>query len=201
LLPDHPEHEAATPWRLTIFHHGGEYLKLLEALEANAGRDVIDPYTRQLVRGLNRALTGMMAADEDRLWLAGTIGKTDDPSGRVSTVDAIDRTSSAGLSVKLMRDLVTRRPTFGIVLPKFWAQTEMPRLDLRPLLFEYLMRVANGSLPASFSRQCHQEIRHYALVATAAIRAIHVDEEPGPETVRMLSLGTQGEVQASRIEI
>ena len=83
----------------------------------------------------------------------------------------------------------------------FWAQTEMPRLDLRPLLFEYLMRVANGSLPASFSRQCHQEIRHYALDATAAIRAIHVDEEPGPETVRMLSLGMQGEVQASRIEI
>lgn len=201
LLPDHPGFDAAIPWRLTIFHHGGEYLRLLDALEANAGREVIDPFTRSLVRGLNRALTGMMAADEDHLWLSGTIGKTDDPSGRVSTVEAVDRTSTTNLSVKLTRDPVTRRPSFGVSTPKLWGQSKMPQLDLRPLLFEYLMRVANGSLPASFSRQCHQEIRHYALVATAAIRAMNADDEPGPEVVRMLSLGHQGEVQASRIEI
>lgn len=201
VLPDRPEIEAAIPWRLTIFHHGGEYLELLDALEAGAGRDVIDPFTRQLVRGLNRALTGMMASDEDRLWLAGTIGKTDDPSGRVSTVDAVDRTSSTGLSVKLTRDPVTRRPSFGVTPPAFMKHLKMPQLDLRPLLFEYLMRVANGSLPASFSRQCHQEIRHYALVATAAIRAMHAEDEPGPEVVRMLSLGAQGEVMAKGIEI
>ena len=201
LLPDHPDVEAATPWRLTIFHHGGEYLRLLDAFEAGAARDVTDPFTRQLVRGLNRALTGMMAADDNHLWLSGTIGKTDDPSGRVATVEAVDRTSSTNLSVKLSRDPVTRRPSLGVVVPKLWLQSKMPQLDLRPLLFEYLMRVANGSLPASFSRQCHQEIRHYALVATAAIRAMNVDDEPGPEVVRMLSLGAQGEVQASRIEI
>ncbi len=201
LLPEHPDFEAATPWRLTIFHHGGEYLRLLDALEAGAARDVTDPFTRQLVRGLNRALTGMMATDDNHLWLSGTIGKTDDPSGRVATVEAVDRTSTTNLSIKLSRDPVTRRPSLGVAVPKLWVQAKMPQLDLRPLLFEYLMRVANGSLPASFSRQCHQEIRHYALVATAAIRAMHTDDETGPEVVRMLSLGTQGEVQASRIEI
>jgi hypothetical protein len=201
LLPDQPEFEAATPWRLTIFHHGGEYLRLLDALEAHAGRDVTDAFTRQLVRGVNRALTGMMAADDNHLWLSGTIGKTDDLSGRVATVEAVDRTSATNLSVKLSRDPVTRRPSLGVAVPKLWVKSKMPQLDLRPLLFEYLKRVANGSLPASFSRQCHQEIRHYALVATAAIRALHVDDEPSPVVVRMLSLGTQGEVQASRIEI
>lgn len=201
LLPDHSKTEAATPWRLTIFHHGGQYLRLLDALNDDASRDVTDPFTRQLVRGLNRALTGMMATDDNHLWLSGNIGKTDDPSGRVSTVDAVDRTSSTNLSVKLSMDPVTRRPALGVAVPKMWGQLKMPQLDLRPLLFEYLMRVANGSLPASFSRQCHQEIRHYALVAIAAIRSIHADDDPGPEVVRMLSLGTQGELQASRIEI
>ena len=201
LLPEQPSFEAAIPWRLTIFHHGGEYLRLLDALEAGAARDITDPFTRQLVRGLNRALTGMMATDDNHLWLSGTIGKTDDPSGRVATVEAVDRTSTTSLSVKLSRDLVTRRPSLGVVVPKLWVQVKMPQLDLRPLLFEYLMRVANGSLPASFSRQCHQEVRHYALVATAAIRAMHADDEPDLEVVRMLSLGPQGEVQASRIEI
>lgn len=201
LLPDHQAIEAATPWRLTIFHHGGEYLRLMDSLDSNAGRDVTDPFTRHLVRGLNRALTGMMANDEDHLWLSGTIGKTDDPSGRVSTVESVDRTSSTNLSVKLSRDPVNGRPSLGVVVPSVWKPVKMPKLDLRPLLFEYLKRVANGSLPASFSRQCHQEIRHYALVATAAIKGVHVDEEPGPEVVRMLSLGAQGEIQASRIEI
>ena len=201
LLPDHPEVEAATPWRLTIFHHGGEYLRLLDALDDDAGRDITDPFIRQLVRGLNRALTGMMASDDNHLWLSGTIGKTDDPSGRVAIVDAVDRTSSTNLSVKLSKDPVTQRPALGIAVPKMWGESKMPQLDLRPLLFEYLMRVANGSLPASFSRQCHQEIRHYALVAIAAIRSMHSEDEPGPEVVRMLSLGAQGEVQASRIEI
>lgn len=201
LLPDHSRTEAATPWRLTIFHHGGQYLRLLDALNDHASRDVTDPFTRQLVRGLNRALTGMMATDDNHLWLSGNIGKTDDPSGRVSTVDAVDRTSSTNLSVKLSMDPVTRRPALGVAVPKMWGQLKMPQLDLRPLLFEYLMRVANGSLPASFSRQCHQEIRHYALVAIAAIRAIQADDDPGPEVVRMLSLGTQGELQSSRIEI
>ncbi|HEV2567866.1 hypothetical protein [Sphingomonas sp.] len=199
-LPEHPQREQASPWRLTIFHHGGEYLELLDALESKR-RDVTDRYTKQLVRGLNRALTGMMAADEDRLWLAGTIGKTDDPAGRVSIVDAVDRTSATSLSLKLALDPVTRRPAFGISPPAFFTHAKnMPQLDLRPLLFEYLMRVANGSLPASFSRQCHQEIRHYALVAVAAVRSL-VEREPGPEVVRMLALGTHGEIQASRIEI
>lgn len=200
-LPDDTKPEAAVPWRLTIFHHGGEYLQLLDALSNSGGREITDRFTRQLTRGLNRALTGMMAVDEDRLWLAGTIGKTDDPAGRVSTVDAVDRTSSTNLSLKLKLDSITRRPSFGVAPPSFIKGVTMPTLDLRPLLFEYLMRVANGSLPASFSRQCHQEIRHYALVATAAIRNLNTDEEPGPEVVRMLSLGAQGEVQASRIEI
>lgn len=199
-LPEHPQRELASPWRLTIFHHGGEYLELLDALEPER-REVTDRYTKQLVRGLNRALTGMMAADEDRLWLAGTIGKTDDPAGRVSIVDAVDRTSGASLSLKLTLDPVTRRPAFGVSPPAYLrGAAKMPQLDLRPLLFEYLMRVANGSLPASFSRQCHQEIRHYALIAVAAVRNL-VNAEPGPEVVRMLALGTHGEIQASRIEI
>lgn len=200
-LPDYPKPDTAMPWRLTIFHHGGEYLQLLDALSNGGDREMVDRFTRQIVRGLNRALTGMMATDEDQLWLAGTIGKTDDPAGRVSTVDAIDRKSNTNLSLKLRLDPHTRRPAFGVAPSPFMTNVKMPALDLRPLLFEYLMRVANGSLPASFSRQCHQEIRHYALVATAAIRNLHVDDELGAEVVRMLSLGMQGEVQAHRIEI
>jgi hypothetical protein len=201
-LPDRADREMETPWRLTIFHHGGEYLDLLSALRDGDGAQISDKYARQMIRGLNRAFTGMMASDQDKLWLAGTIGKTDDPSGRISTVDPISRSGSALLSVRLTLDQTSRRPALVIVPHKnLQPNGPMPPLDLKPLLFEYLMRVANGSLPASFSRQCHQEIRHFALVNMAEVRKIHASDEPGPEIVNVLSLSDQGEIQPSKIEI
>lgn len=201
-LPEKPPLEAASPWRLTIFQHGGEYLDLLDALISKKGKEVVDPFTRQLVRGLNRAFSGMMTNDEDRLWFAGTIGRTDDPSGRVSTISGVDRVTTSGVSVRLTLDPVTCRPTLGIALPKFMSGPPIRSLELRPLLFEYLMRVANGSLPASFSRQCQQEIRHFALSTTSSLRAMFDEEdENGREAVRILGLGSNGEIQPSVIEV
>lgn len=201
-LPDQAIREMESPWRLTIFHHGGEYLELLEALSGPSARDAADRYARQMVRGLNRAFTGMMASDEDKLWLAGTIGKTDDPSGRISVIDPVGRASNSLLTIRLFLDQTSRRPALAIVPHKNLQATEaMPALDLKPLLFEYLMRVANGSLPASFSRQCHQEIRHFALVNVTEIRKLLQDDEPGRDVVSVLSLSDQGEIQPSTIEI
>lgn len=201
-LPDQAAREMESPWRLTIFHHGGEYLELLEALGGQSPREAADRYTRQMIRGLNRAFTGMMASDEEKLWLAGTIGKTDDPSGRISVVDPVGRASSSLLTIRLFLDGTSRRPALGIVPHKNLRAAEaMPALDLKPLLFEYLMRVANGSLPASFSRQCHQEIRHFALVTVTEIRKLLVDDEPGRDVVSVLSLSDHGEIQPSTIEI
>jgi len=195
------EREMASPWRLSIFHHGGEYLKLLDALTKRAPRDVIDPYTRQLLRGLNRAFTGMMTIDDERLWLAGTIGKTDDPAGRISTVEPIDRTSTTSFNVRLVLDPVSRRPALRVMPPRMAPQVVVSELALRPLLFEYLMRVANGALPSSFSRQCHQEIRHFALVTQTSVQGLMGSDEDQSQVVRVLALGSRGEVQSQPLEV
>jgi hypothetical protein len=200
-LPGDVQREMAIPWRLSIFHHGGDYLKLLDALLNQASRDVVEPYTRQLLRGLNRAFTGMMTIDDERLWLAGTIGKTDDPAGRISTLEAIDRTSSTSFNVRLVLDPVSRRPCLRIMPPKMAPQVVVSELALRPLLFEYLMRVANGALPSSFSRQCHQEIRHFALVTQTSVQNLMASDEDGAHVVRVLALGSRGEVQAQPLEV
>lgn len=200
-LPEETEREMANPWRLSIFQHGGEYLILQDALLAGAGRDVIDPYTRRLLKGLNRAFTGMMTADDERLWLAGTIGKTDDPAGRVATLEPIDRTSGTSFNVRLLLDAVSKRPTLRVLPPRLAVQTVVSELALRPLLFEYLMRVASGSLPSSFSRQCHQEIRHFALVTQTEVQRLMAADEDQAQVVRILSLGGRGEVQAQPLEV
>lgn len=193
--------EMARPWRLSIFQHGGDYLKLLDALNVGAGRDVIDPYTRQLIRGLNRAYTGMMTIEDERLWLAGTIGKTDDPAGRIATIEPIERTSTTSFNVRLTLDPISRRPCLKVMPPRMALQNPVSELTLRPLLFEYLMRVASGSLPSSFSRQCHQEIRHFALVTQTAVQRMMASDEDQTQVVRVLALGSRGEVQAQPLEV
>ncbi|WP_462120085.1 hypothetical protein [Methylorubrum extorquens] len=199
-LPSEGAREMARPWRLSIFQHGGDYLKLLAVLKEGAVREAVDPFTRQLLRGLNRAFTGMMAADEERLWFAGTIGKTDNVAGRIATLEPIERTSATYFNVRLALDLVGR-PCLRVMPPRMAPQRAVSELPLRPLLFEYLMRVASGSLPSSFSRQCHQEIRHFALVTQTAMQRMMASDEDQPQVVRILTLGGRGEIQAQPLEV
>lgn len=203
-LPQIAASEMASPWRLTIFYYGGAYLELVQELASEPRRQIVESYTRRLIQGLNRAFTGLMANDEDQLWLAGTIGKTDDPSGRVATVDAISRTGANAFTLRLSYDATARRPCLVVTPPKYMRLApdfQLPRLDLRPLLFEYLMRVSQGSLPSSFSRQCHQEIRHFSLITRGAIDALQRGFDDDPQTVRLISLGSRGEIRAEAIEI
>lgn len=200
-LPSQNTRELARPWRLSIFHHGGDYLTLLDALTSGGSRETVDPYTRQLLRGLNRAFTGMMTIDDERLWLAGTIGKTDDAAGRVATLEPVDRTSATSFNVRLALDEVSRRPCLRVMPPRMAPQIVVSELALRPLLFEYMMRVASGSLPSSFSRQCHQEIRHFALVTQTAVQQLMASDEDQTQVVRVLALGSRGEVHAQPLEV
>jgi hypothetical protein len=200
-LPLESRREMARPWRLSIFQHGGDYLTLLYALASEPPRETVAPFTRQLLRGLNRAFTGMMTIEDERLWLAGTIGKTDDAAGRVATLEPIDRTSATSFNVRLALDPVSRRPCLHVMPPRMAPQTVVSELRLRPLLFEYLMRVASGSLPSSFSRQCQQEIRHFALVTQTAVQRLVASDEDKTQVVRVLALGSRSEVQAEPLEV
>jgi hypothetical protein len=104
------------------------------------------------------------------------------------------------LRVNIVSDDIRRRPQISIshrVHAK--AVSASTLLDLRPLLFEYLMRVADGSLPSSFSRQCQQEVRHFALAASAFVESFLFVEEDRP--VQILSVTKDGAVSAREIGI
>jgi hypothetical protein len=187
---------SASPWRLTIFHHGGLYLKVIDAMEMATDKPLVDAVARRLIKGLNRAYSGMMAEETERLWLAGTIGRTDDPVGRIATVDAIARSAKLE-SISLALGTGVRRPCLQISTKA--AEEPIQPLDLRPLLFEYLLRVEDGSLPSSFSRQCQQEIRQFALIAGAALG--DEGEETALTSVHVLSLAANGGIQSKKLEV
>ena len=195
---------APSPWRLTIFHHAGEYLELCAAgplpEKDQARTNMIDQLLRKLLRGLNRTLTGMMTDDTDALWLARTIGRADGAPGRFTTLSAIKRRPAGEpFRIGVTFDRVLGRPQIRVLHRNGTVSEPSLPLDLRPLMFEYLMRVSGGSLPSSFSRQCQQEVRHFSLSATAFVEARLHEEDGEGRPVQILSVGRDGRINFNPI--
>ncbi len=199
--------DAPLPWQLTVLHHASDYLALCAAAEPavsdptkQADPAAVDNVLRKLVKGLNRTLTGMMVEDTEKLWLARSIGRAEGTVGRFTMLSPVRRRGAGEyLRLKLSLNQAIKRPRLSIIhrLPGGPTSESTP-LDLRPLLFEYLMRVAHGSLPSSFSRQCQQEVRHFALSATSFIGARFDEDEEQP--LQILSVTRDGTVAAREIE-
>ncbi|PVE22837.1 hypothetical protein DC522_19040 [Microvirga sp. KLBC 81] len=190
------------PWALTIFQHAGLYLAFRDAMEHGNNKALIDNVMKALIKGLNRTLTGMMTEDGDQLWLAGSIGKTDDPTGRIALQAPISRLPGGGFfRMKVEHSGAKRRPYLTIGLSTQFAISlpmKPPQLDLRLIIFEYLMRVAAGSLPSSFSRQCHQEVRRFAVMLSKELSKLNGAND---SQIGILSINEQGTIQSRNIEV
>ena len=184
-----------SPWRLTIFHHAGDYLAFTDSLSAARATDAsfAETVMKCLVKGINRTLTGMMVEETERVWLARSIGRAEGASGRFTTLPPVERRGFSSQRLSASIDRTTGRPRIQVVLRSI-GQPDLvsASLELRPLLFEYLMRVADGSLPSSFSRQCQQEVRHFALTASSFIQERFSPEDGDAQQIRILSVMSNG---------
>jgi hypothetical protein len=188
--------DALDPWRLTSFSSGGDYLSFRRDLQAGAGSEVIK---RKLTVGLNRAYSGLMCDDDDRLWLTAPAGSADSRLGRILDTDqpiqrgpgALERLAfdfdSAGMQGRPRLILI---PEGGSLVP----------LELTPLLFEYLVRIEAGSLPASFSRQCFEELRHFRLRAVAALTNLGLSGR-GEREIALVKLAESGRLDRSPLPL
>jgi hypothetical protein len=179
-----------SPWNLTVFREAGAYLAFSDAVATGTDPEVVATVTGHLVNGLNRTLTGMMAGDTDALWLARSIGRSDPSVGRFTMLPEIKRKGFGDFRVEVASRKGSRRPQL-YVTNRRTGERSTP-LELRPLLFEYLVRVAKGSLPSSFSRQCYQEVRHFALAASSFVER-YVEKEDD-QLIRILSVAKSGAI-------
>ncbi|OIQ91124.1 hypothetical protein GALL_269770 [mine drainage metagenome] len=149
-----PEKETNyTFWSMTAFKFAGYYLKLAEALET---RNQIDENVRtMLVKGLNRVMSGLLLDNNDRIFIASSGGFTQSKVSVLCDTETPSRRSgNGGLAIK--QNPQTKRPTLDIVLSH---NTQDPvSFDLSPVRFEFLCRVAEGSLPGSFSNECLEDM-------------------------------------------
>lgn len=137
-------------WELTVFHYAGEYLrKVVEPL--GAGRPVDRAIVARLVRGLNRVFTGRLVTDDRELLLA-TDAKAS--FGRVSQL-LEDKISVPGRGDERVDVVVNGRlPTLRVRL----ARESSEELPLHLTRYEFLVRVAGGALPNSFSKECYEDM-------------------------------------------
>lgn len=193
-----PDFETDYPfWGMTAFQFAGDYLDMAEALAER--KPVSETVRARLVRGLNRVMTGLLIENSDRIFVASSGGFTQSKISVLCDTEALARrVGGIGMSIKL--DPQTERPALDVALAQgsVWSVT----FNLSPVRFEYLCRVAEGSLPGSFSNECLEDMLAFKaklLRKAELLRALQQkgdEEEPGVEegalTLRFIEIEQNG---------
>jgi hypothetical protein len=141
-------------WAMTVFHHAGDYLELIDTLSKKTIQ-VSEAVRGRIAKGLNRVLTGLLLENADRIFIASSGGFT---QSRVSVLCDYDissrRLAGTGMAIKL--NPMTGRPFLEVLLAPGAANGVI--FDLTPIRYEFLARVAEGALPASFSNECLEDL-------------------------------------------
>ena len=165
-------------WNLTAFQFAGDYLVMTKALLEKV--PVNEAIRSRLVVGLNRVMTGLLVENNDVIFVASSGGFT---QSRVSvlcdTKASARRKGGIGMAIKL--DARTGQPQVDISLAKDAGNSV--KLDLTPIRFEFLCRVAEGALPGSFSNECLEDMLAFKakLLRKAEIIRIQIDNEDDDE--------------------
>lgn len=173
-------------WAMTVFRYAGDYLELIDTLLKKTSQ-VNEAVRARIARGLNRVLTGLLLENADRIFIASSGGFT---QSRVSVLCDYDtsarRQGGAGMAIKL--NATTGRPFLEILLSPGAANGVI--FDLTPIRYEFLARVAEGELPASFSNECLEDLLAFKAkllrkAETVRKDAIADDDEVGGEDSAM----------------
>lgn len=198
---DAADAEALGIWELTVYRHGGLYLDVVRRLAE--GQPVSRPQVLSpLVRGLNRINTGALVNNQDGLVLATSGSHSQAKVARLFDGE-ISVSRKRGEEVVVER---TPRGTLDLVVrlgrePEFQAE----RLPLTLLRFEFLLRVAGGALPSSFSAECYEDLLAFKsrLLQAYERRALLDGGEDDPQDVslRFLDVDPTGRAWMRRVGV
>lgn len=141
------------PWQLSVFHAAGSFRRsVLGPLREE--KRIETWVTARLVQGLNRVWTGMLAGELDELFLTTGLDFT---AARISdlflaTVPLELDFNGAGITFSY--DDQRHVPVFQVHL----KDGHTASLTLTLMRYEFLVRVAEGALPSSFSKECYEDI-------------------------------------------
>jgi len=183
-IPIEQEHELSL-WDLTVFKYAGEYLsRILHPLLAN--KQVEHPIRARLIKGLNRIFVGMLINSDRELILASSLSFSHAKVNKLLE-ERISVLPRLGERVEIV--LQDNVPTLNVVLND---RIQCP-LPLQLIRYEFLVRVADGALPSSFSKECYEDILAFKSRILGALAERRKAEPPLlHNTFRLLSLDDRG---------
>lgn len=186
-----------SPWDLTVFSFAGEYLdRVLRRL--GDGSKIEKRVVARLTKGLNRIFIGMLVSSDDEIWLATGLSGT---NAKVSLV-LEDRIAVARDSWRFVT--IVADPTGFPALKVSFDETTVVELKLTLTRFEFLSRVAEGVLPGSFSKECHEDILAFKSRLLSAARQRQHKFDEGEEThteFRFVELDDMGYPRPKTVEL
>ena len=197
-IPD-AEAEDMSLWGLTVFQHAGEYLGQIAA-RLKDGQRVERQIVSRIVMGLNRIFTGMLVSDDQHLLLASSLAPS---QGRVSRlfVDEISAERHLGESIDIVMHEDNPVPVLEVTL----SAKNHCGIPLRLTRYEFLIRVADGALPSSFSRECYEDLLAFKsrLLKAAAKRLADNAETASRDDLAfsLLQLESTGRAVPRRLEL
>jgi len=197
-IPKEAEHELNL-WELTVFRFAGEYLDEIVDL-VKRGALVKRPLVSRLVKGLNRVFTGMLINSDRELFLATSGNYSQAKVSRI-LVERVSVEPSKGEKVILRFDQASGR----VQLSVFFTPDSFVDFNLTLIRYEFLSRIAvEGALPASFSKECYEDLLAFKSQLIAAYTKRQAKEEaPKGSTISLtlLSLTEQGTPDPRAVEI
>jgi len=186
-------------WELTVFRFAGEYLdEIVDVLKR--GVLVKRPLVSRLVKGLNRVFTGMLINSDRELFLATSGNYSQAKVSRI-LLERVSVEPSKGEKVVLRFDQTSGR----VLLSVFFAPDNFVDFNLTLIRYEFLSRIAmEGALPASFSKECYEDLLAFKSQLIAAYTKRQAKEEgPTSSTISLtlLSLTEQGTPDPRAVEI
>lgn len=186
-------------WSLTVYRASGNFLAFTESLRK---KSEISSISETLVRGLNRTFCGMMMDDSTVLHLASSGG---DGRGRVASILCHDVPVNKSRRDPFLKFDISKDdsvPSIRIIDPADSEREYLDSLDLQLTHFEYLVRVANGSLPASFSRQCYEDFLDFKLRLIKRLDDVFGrNGETGEVNLEAITVDERGRAQREDIRI
>lgn len=179
-----PDIEAEYPfWGMNAFRFAGDYLDLTSTL---AERRLADETVRtRLAKGLNRVMTGLLVENSDRIFIASSGGFTTSRISSLCDTEAPAR-RSGGIGMQIRLDPRTERPSIDMALAL--GADNAVSFNLSPVRFEFLCRVAEGSLPGSFSNECLEDMLAFKAKLLRKAELLRSERRPDEEESGALTL-------------
>ena len=183
----------SNPWNLTTFKRGNEYLNLLP--NDDQGDREFQKFKAKLFKSFNRMMTGELTDTSNEVWLVAPTGVFAGHSGSLLV-------RRMGLHMHdhiLLRILASKGYGKPLLMSVELASDSSKKVDfeITPTFFEYLLRIAEGALPASFPTDFQQAVQRFQI----KVMSLYKEETKGGYLSSQVELASQGNLQEKPITV